>query len=137
MFMFAVLFGLSMDYEVFLLSRVKEEYLLSGDNSQSVISGISNTARVITSAALIMISVFLGFVANPDPIMKMMGLGLATAIFVDATIVRVVLVPASMKLLGDANWWFPKRLAWLPRLDIEGEQRLPAREYNSAGQTTD
>ena len=135
MFMFAVLFGLSMDYEVFLLSRVKEEYLLSGDNSQSVISGISNTARVITSAALIMISVFLGFVANPDPIMKMMGLGLATAIFVDATIVRVVLVPASMKLLGDANWWFPKRLAWLPRLDIEGEQRLPAREYNSASQT--
>ena len=135
MFMFAVLFGLSMDYEVFLLSRVKEEYLLSGDNSQSVISGISNTARVITSAALIMISVFLGFVANPDPIMKMMGLGLATAIFVDATIVRVVLVPASMKLLGDANWWFPKRLAWLPRLDIEGEQRLPAREFDSASQT--
>jgi RND superfamily putative drug exporter len=135
MFMFAVLFGLSMDYEVFLLSRVKEDYLLSGDNSQSVISGISNTARVITSAALIMISVFLGFVANPDPIMKMMGLGLATAIFVDATIVRVVLVPASMKLLGDANWWFPKRLAWLPRLDIEGEQRLPAREFDSASQT--
>jgi len=135
MFMFAVLFGLSMDYEVFLLSRVKEEYLVSGKNSQSVISGISNTARVITSAALIMISVFLGFVANPDPIMKMMGLGLATAIFVDATIVRVVLVPASMKLMGDANWWFPKRLAWLPRLDIEGEERLPAREFDSASQT--
>jgi len=135
MFMFAVLFGLSMDYEVFLLSRVKEEYLVSGNNSQSVISGISNTARVITSAALIMISVFLGFVANPDPIMKMMGLGLATAIFVDATIVRVVLVPASMKLMGDANWWFPKRLAWLPRLDIEGEERLPAREFDSASQT--
>jgi len=134
MFMFAVLFGLSMDYEVFLLSRVKEEYLTSGNNSQSVISGISSTARVITSAALIMISVFLGFVANPDPVLKMMGLGLATAIFVDATIVRVVLVPASMKLMGDANWWFPKRLSWLPRLDIEGEERLPAREFDSARQ---
>ena len=132
MFMFAVLFGLSMDYEVFLLSRVKEEYLSSRDNAQSVIFGISNTARVITSAALIMISVFLGFVANPDPILKMMGLGLATAIFVDATVVRVVLVPASMKLMGDANWWFPKRLNWLPRLDIEGEARLPAREFASA-----
>ena len=137
MFMFAVLFGLSMDYEVFLLSRVKEEYLLSGDNSQSVIFGISNTARVITSAALIMISVFLGFVTNPDPILKMMGLGLATAIFVDATIVRVVLVPASMKLMGDANWWFPKWLEWLPRLDIEGEAALPPRELQSASQHAD
>jgi RND superfamily putative drug exporter len=137
MFMFAVLFGLSMDYEVFLLSRVKEEYLLSGDNSQSVIFGISKTAKVITSAALIMISVFLGFVTNPDPILKMMGLGLATAIFVDATIVRVVLVPASMKLMGDANWWFPKWLGWLPRLDIEGEARLPPRELQSVSQPTD
>ena len=137
MFMFAVLFGLSMDYEVFLLSRVKEEYLVSRDNAQSVIFGISNTARVITSAALIMISVFLGFVANPDPILKMMGLGLATAIFVDATIVRVVLVPASMKLLGDANWWFPKRLNWLPRLDIDGEESLPPRELASSSETAD
>ncbi len=137
MFMFAVLFGLSMDYEVFLLSRVKEEYLLSGDNSQSVIFGISNTARVITSAALIMISVFLGFVTNPDPILKMMGLGLATAIFVDATIVRVVLVPASMKLMGDANWWFPKWLEWLPRVDIEGEAALPPRELQSVSQSAD
>ena len=137
MFMFAVLFGLSMDYEVFLLSRVKEEYLVSRDNAQSVIFGISNTARVITSAALIMISVFLGFVANPDPILKMMGLGLATAIFVDATIVRVVLVPASMKLLGDANWWFPKRLSWLPRLDIDGEESLPPRELALSSEAAD
>ena len=136
-FMFAVLFGLSMDYEVFLLRRVKEEYLLSGDNAQSVIFGISNTARVITSAALIMISVFLGFVTNPDPIMKMMGLGLAPAIFVDATIVRVVLVPASMKLMGDANWWFPRWLEWLPRVDIEGETRLPPREVELTGQSAD
>lgn len=132
MFMFAILFGLSMDYEVFLLSRVKEEYLKDRNNTQSVIFGISHTARVITSAALIMISVFLGFVANPDPMLKMMGLGLATAIFVDATIVRVVLVPASMKLMGDTNWWFPKWLEWLPRLDIEGEAGLPPREYEAA-----
>ena len=124
-------------YKRQLLSRVKEEYLVSGDNAQSVIFGISNTARVITSAALIMISVFLGFVANPDPILKMMGLGLATAIFVDATIVRVVLVPASMKLLGDANWWFPKRLNWLPRLDIDGEESLPPRELALSSEAAD
>jgi RND superfamily putative drug exporter len=84
-----------------------------------------------------MISVFLGFVTNPDPILKMMGLGLATAIFVDATIVRVVLVPASMKLMGDANWWFPKWLEWLPRVDIEGEAALPPRELQSVSQSTD
>ncbi len=137
MFMFAILFGLSMDYEVFLLSRVKEEYLLRRDNAQSVIFGISHTARVITSAALIMISVFLGFVANADPMLKMMGLGLATAIFVDATIVRVVLVPASMKLLGDANWWFPRWMEWLPRLDIEGEAELPPREFRQTTSSTE
>lgn len=129
MFMFAILFGLSMDYEVFLLSRVREEYLLTGDNEHSVIHGIASTARVITSAALIMISVFLGFVLGDDPAIKMMGLGLATAIFVDATIVRMMLVPATMKLMGDANWWLP---AWLDRLlptiDIEGEAGLPAPE---------
>jgi RND superfamily putative drug exporter len=129
MFMFAILFGLSMDYEVFLLSRVREEYIATGDNDRSVISGIANTARVITSAALIMISVFGGFVLGDDPVIKMMGLGLATAIFVDATIVRVVLVPATMKLMGDANWWLP---AWLDRLlptvDIDGEAGLPEPE---------
>ncbi len=133
MFMFAILFGLSMDYEVFLLSRVREEYLATGDNDASVIQGISSTARVITSAALIMISVFLGFVLGEDPAIKMFGLGLATAIFVDATIVRTILVPASMKLMGDANWWIP---AWLDRLiptvDIEGEAALPAPEMETA-----
>ncbi|HCB33837.1 MAG TPA: hypothetical protein DEP66_00100 [Acidimicrobiaceae bacterium] len=132
MMMFAVLFGLSMDYEVFLLSRVREEFLRDGDNSRSVIAGISSTARVITSAALIMIAVFGGFVTNPDPVLKMMGLGLATAIFVDASLVRVVLVPAWMHMLGDRNWWFPKSLSWLPRLEIEGESRLPPREYVSS-----
>jgi RND superfamily putative drug exporter len=113
MFMFAILFGLSMDYEVFLLSRVREEYVVTRDNVASVVRGIASTGRVITSAALIMISVFLGFVVSDDPFTKMFGLGLATAIFVDATIVRMVLVPATMRLLGDANWWVP---GWLDRL---------------------
>jgi RND superfamily putative drug exporter len=134
MFMFAILFGLSMDYEVFLLSRVREEYLVTGDNDSSVIHGIASTARVITSAALIMISVFLGFVLGDDPIIKMMGLGLATAIFVDATIVRMVLVPATMKLMGDANWWIPEWLdRLLPTVDIEGETGLPAAEMRTEG----
>ena len=107
MFMFAVLFGLSMDYEVFLLSRVREEYVATGDNVTAVIRGLAGTAKVITSAALIMISVFLGFVLGDDPAIKMLGLGLATAIFLDATIVRLMLVPAAMTLMGDANWWIP------------------------------
>ena len=133
MFMFAILFGLSMDYEVFLLSRVREEYLVTGDNDSSVIHGIASTARVITSAALIMISVFLGFVLGDDPTIKMMGLGLATAIFVDATIVRVVLVPATMKLMGDANWWIPGWLdRILPTIDIEGEGGLPEPEMETS-----
>jgi putative drug exporter of the RND superfamily len=126
MFMFAVLFGLSMDYEVFLLSRVREEYLATGDNEEAVITGLASTARVITSAALIMISVFGAFVLGDDPVVKMMGLGLATAIFVDATIVRIVLVPATMKLMGDANWWLP---GWLdrrmPKVDIDGGGHAP------------
>ncbi|MEE8600074.1 MMPL family transporter [Euzebya tangerina] len=121
MFMFAVLFGLSMDYEVFLLSRVREEYVVSGDNDTAVIRGLAGTARVITSAALIMVAVFGGFVLGNDPIIKMLGLGLATAIAVDATIVRVVLVPATMSLMGDRNWWLP---AWLdrllPHIDLDG-----------------
>ncbi len=130
MFMFAILFGLSMDYEVFLLSRIREEYLASGDSDDSVIRGLASTARVITSAALIMISVFSGFILGDDPFIKMFGLGLATAIFVDATIVRIILVPATMKLLGDTNWWIP---AWLdrliPQIDIEGDAGLPPAEF--------
>ena len=128
MFMFAILFGLSMDYEVFLLCRVREEYLahrrqrrLGGPN------GIARTGRVITSAALIMIAVFLGFVLGDDPATKMFGLGLATAIFVDATVVRLVLVPATMKLLGDANWWLPSGLArLLPTHDVRRPEPAPA-----------
>jgi RND superfamily putative drug exporter len=126
MFMFAVLFGLSMDYEVFLLSRVREKYLATGDNDTSVIHGIAGTARVITSAALIMIAVFGGFIFGNDPTIKMFGVGLATAIFVDASIVRMILVPATMKLMGDANWWLPNWLdRVMPTIDIEGEIGLP------------
>jgi RND superfamily putative drug exporter len=113
LFMFAILFGLSMDYEVFLLSRVREEYRRTGDNTASVIEGIAGTGRTITAAALIMVSVFSGFLFGSDPVTKMMGLGLATAILLDATVIRLVLVPDTMKLLGKANWWLP---GWLDRL---------------------
>jgi len=122
MMMFAILFGLSMDYEVFILSRIREEYHRGHSNIDSVVEGLGATAKVITAAALIMISVFLGFVASDDPVVKMMGIGLATAVAVDATIVRMVLVPSTMTLVGDANWWLPKWLdRILPHLDIEGE----------------
>ncbi|GGT20864.1 membrane protein [Streptomyces tanashiensis] len=113
MFLFAILFGLSMDYEVFLLSRVREEYLRTGDNRTAIVEGVSRTARIITSAALIMVAVFLSFAVAEDPSTKMFGLGLATAIFIDATVVRMVLVPATMTLLGRTNWWLPK---WLDRM---------------------
>ena len=118
--MFAILFGLSMDYEVFLLSRIREAYVRTGDNSASVVEGLSQTARVITSAALIMISVFLAFVPNPNPVVKMFGLGLAVAVAIDSTIVRLVLVPTIMELLGKANWWLPRPLdRILPKIEIE------------------
>ena len=119
--MFAILFGLSMDYEVFLLSRIREEWLRTGDSHTSVVDGLGATARVITSAALIMISVFLGFVMADDVTIKMFGVGLATAVLLDATVVRMVLVPATMALLGNANWWLPRWLdRRLPHLDLEG-----------------
>jgi putative drug exporter of the RND superfamily len=111
--MFPILFGLSMDYEVFLLSRIREEYVRTGDNAESVARGLAGTGRVVTSAALIMIAVFLSFVASPVPSLKMLGLGLAVAIAIDATVVRMMLVPAAMALLGNANWWLP---AWLDRI---------------------
>ena len=110
---FAVLFGLSMDYEVFLVSRIREAYAETGDNAEAVARGLAATGRVITCGALIMMAVFLSFVANPNPFVKMIGLGLAVAIALDATVVRMVLVPATMALLGRANWWLP---GWLDRL---------------------
>jgi putative drug exporter of the RND superfamily len=126
MTMFAVLFGLSMDYEVFLLSRVREEYVRTGDNRTAVADGLANTARVITAAAAIMVTVFGAFVLEDAVFLKLAGLGLATAVLVDATIVRMILVPATMELLGDRNWWLPRWLdRLLPHLDVEGEPAIP------------
>ena len=121
MMMFAIVFGLSMDYEVFLLSRVKEEFDRTGDPKGSVADGLAATARVITAAAAIMIVVFAGFVLEDNRIIKMFGLGLASAVFLDATFVRMLLVPATMELLGARNWWLPKWLdRILPTLNVEG-----------------
>jgi len=130
MMLFAILFGLSMDYEVFLLSRIREEYDRSGDNATAVADGLAATARVITAAAAIMVIIFSSFVLGDDPIVKTFGLGLAVAVLVDATVVRMVLVPATMELLGDANWWLPDWLdRRLPRIELEaaaaGEQETP------------
>ncbi len=126
---FAVLFGLSMDYEVFLISRMREAWKRTGDNARAVRDGLAGTGRVITAAAAIMIAVFAAFVPSPDILLKVLGLGMATAILVDATIVRMLLVPAVMHLLGRANWWLPKSVeSRLPQLAVEGhaEHYLPA-----------
>jgi RND superfamily putative drug exporter len=123
MMMFALLFGLSMDYEVFLLSRIREEYLETGDNAEAVAHGIARTGRVITAAAAIMVTVFGAFILGDQVIMKVAGLGLATAVLIDATVVRMVLVPSTMELLGDRNWWIPRWLdRILPTVDVEGER---------------
>jgi RND superfamily putative drug exporter len=125
MMMFAIVFGLSMDYEVFLLSRIREEYDRNHDNALAVADGLAATARVITAAALIMVTVFASFVLGDEPNIKIFGLGLAVAVLIDATVVRVVLVPATMELLGERNWWFPR---WLdrvtPRLHVEPATHL-------------
>jgi putative drug exporter of the RND superfamily len=118
--MFAILFGLSMDYEVFLLSRVREEYLRGGETGRAVVAGVAKTARVITAAAAIMVVVFLAFVFSTEVFLKLMGVGMAAAILVDATVVRMMLVPAVIRLLGRATWWIPPWLdGVLPRLDVE------------------
>ncbi len=111
--MFAILFGLSMDYEVFLLSRIREDYERTGDAQGSVARGLASTSRVITTAAAIMVLVFLGFATEEGVVIKMIGFGMAVAILLDATLVRMVLVPATMSLLGERNWWLP---AWLDRI---------------------
>jgi RND superfamily putative drug exporter len=121
MMLFAIVFGLSMDYEVFLLSRMKEEYDRTGDNATAVADGLAATARVITAAALIMVCVFGAFVLGIDRQLKLFGLGMAVAVFIDATVVRMILVPATMELLGDKNWWMPRWLdRILPKVDVEG-----------------
>jgi RND superfamily putative drug exporter len=125
--MFAILFGLSMDYEVFLISRIREEYLKDRNVRRAVADGLAKTARVITAAAAIMVVVFLAFLAAPDVFLKLFGIGLAAAIFLDATLVRMVLVPAVMQLLGDWNWWIPSWLErMLPRIDVEPAGLRPA-----------
>ncbi|HXD60231.1 MAG TPA: MMPL family transporter [Thermoleophilaceae bacterium] len=131
--MFAILFGLSMDYEVFLMSRMQEHYRQSHDNHEAVVDGLAGTARVITSAALIMVCVFGSFILNGDPTVKQFGVGLSVAVAVDATIVRCVLVPGVMALMGDANWWMPKWLDKItPRISIEGEEYFAERDRAAA-----
>jgi RND superfamily putative drug exporter len=134
--MFAVLFGLSMDYEVFLLSSVREAWVRTGDSRTSVYEGLASTARVITSAALIMVAVFLGFAFDPSVVIKMIGVGMAVAIAIDATLIRLIVVPAAMALLGRVSWYLPRWLdRILPRLDGDGREPVveqPARATGSA-----
>jgi RND superfamily putative drug exporter len=119
LFLFAVLFGLSMDYQVFLLSRIKERYDRTGDTDDAVEHGVSSTARLITGAALIIVAVFLGFAMGDLVMFQQMGFGVAVALLIDATIIRSVLLPAAMTLLGDWNWYLPRWLDWLPRIEVE------------------
>jgi putative drug exporter of the RND superfamily len=136
--MFAILFGLSMDYELFLTTQVREQWKETNDPHEAVVHGLASTPRVITSAAMIMVSVFLAFVINGDPTVKQFGLGMAVAVAVDATMVRCVLVPAIMSLLGSSGWWLPK---WMehatPKVSIEGnewfaEHEAPAEQANAS-----
>jgi len=126
LFLFSVLFGLSMDYQVFLLSRIRERFTATGDAVGAVAFGVGSTARIITGAALIIVAVFAGFAAGDLVMFQQMGFGVAIALLLDATIVRSVLVPAAMKLLGDWNWYFPSWLAWVPELQVEGQEPPPS-----------
>ena len=121
LFLFCVVFGLSMDYHVFLLSRVKEFYNKTKDNTLAVSYGLSSTATIITGAGLIMVAVFGGFALGEMLMMQQIGFGLLVAILLDSTIIRIILVPASMKLLGEYNWYMPKWLEWLPTVKFEAE----------------
>jgi RND superfamily putative drug exporter len=129
--MFAILFGLSMDYEVFLVSQIEEHVHEGDDNKTSVIRGLVTSARVITAAALIMVFVFGSFVLNGDPTVKQFGIGLAVAVILDATVVRCLLVPALMILVGKLNWYMPRRLDRLvPHISIEGAEFFEQRDRN-------
>jgi len=131
--MFAILFGLSMDYEVFLMSHMQEHFRMSRNNYEAVVDGLAATARVITSAALIMVCVFASFILNGDPTVKQFGVGLSVAIAVDATVVRCLLVPAVMAMMGEANWWMPVWLdRSLPRISIEGDEYFAERDRGVA-----
>ena len=124
LFLFSLLFGLSMDYQVFLLTRVKERFDQTGDTREAVAHGIGHTAGIITGAAAIMVCVFGGMATGELAMFQQMGFGLAVAIFLDATVVRTIIVPAGMELLGDWNWYLPRWLEWLPNISVEGRQPL-------------
>ena len=132
LFLFAVLFGLSMDYQVFLLSRMREHYKQNGNNAEAVSFGVRSTGRLITGAALIMVAVFGGFALGDEVMMQQMGFGLAVAVFLDATLIRCVLVPAVMKLLGKANWYLPKWLEWIPNISL-GERTIVENKQPAPG----
>jgi putative drug exporter of the RND superfamily len=132
LFLFAVLFGLSMDYQVFLLSRIRERYTQTGDTDAAVSFGIGSTARLITGAALIIVAVFWGFATGDTIAFQQMGFGVAVALLIDATIVRSILVPATMKLLGERNWYLPSWLAWLPDVRVEGAEPRPGTALRSS-----
>ena len=131
LFLFSVLFGLSMDYQVFLLSRIRERYDETRDTTDAVIYGVGSTARIITGAALIIVAVFSGFARGDLIMFQQMGFGVAVALLIDATIIRSVVLPSAMKLLGDLNWYLPRRLEWLPRLQVEGPAVAPAESSRS------
>jgi RND superfamily putative drug exporter len=121
LFLFSVLFGLSMDYQVFLLSRIREQYDQTGDTTRAVSFGVASTARIITGAALIIVAVFAGFASGELIMFQQMGFGVAVALLIDATIIRSLLLPAAMRLLGNWNWYLPQWLDWLPRLRVEAD----------------
>jgi RND superfamily putative drug exporter len=121
LFLFSVLFGLSMDYQVFLLSRIREQYDRSGDTIEAVTVGVASTARIITGAALIIVAVFSGFASGQLIMFQQMGFGVGVALLIDATIIRSVLMPSVMSLLGRWNWYLPRWLHWLPQVHIEAE----------------
>jgi len=119
LFLFSVLFGLSMDYQVFLMSRIKERYDISGSTREAVASGVASTARIITGAALIIVVVFAGFAAGKLVMFQQMGFGVAVALLLDATVIRSVVLPSMLSLLGSRSWYLPRWLEWLPHVDVE------------------
>ena len=131
LFLFSVLFGLSMDYHVFLLSRIRERYTQTGDSSEAVAFGIRTTSRLITGAALIIVVVFAGFATGELVMFQQMGFGVAVALLLDATVIRSVLVPAAMELLGERNWYLPRWLEWLPHYEVEATNSAIRRPISS------
>ena len=125
LFLSSVLFGLSMDYQVFLLSRIRERYTHTGDTTDAIVFGIGSTARIITGAALIIVAVFAGFAAGDLVMFQQMGFGVAVALIIDATIIRSVLMPSLMVLIGERNWYLPSWLSWVPEVHVEGHSAEP------------